>query len=362
MIFINFVPCLTAAINIQVTELGKIGVCIRNDLANQNIGFTLVLNLQQQNLCLYMKDLPIYDETSETGDLGINIVSGHFLKKFTWIFREQIKNDLGIDAHIEITNERREGTGRIIGAQIKAGPSYFQEPTKNGFIFRGKSKHLDYWLNHSLPVIIILCDTITEICYWVEVNRTNVIELSKGWKIVVPRSQIIDIKERKKFVAIAGGPQHPDIVELLIFKFLQEKYHRYSENQIDICPLLHEPRDFHYFTCLANITNIEGVVYVAHYYDLYQDFSKKDIDKFISWRELNSSSCGHSDVLPNLFILLVSERKEKLLINAEIQKAISQSQKVTFIRLLYDNKPFLENRRFYSLTEIDKEGNEIYNY
>jgi hypothetical protein len=309
-----------------------------------------------------MQDFPIYDETSETGDLGINIVSGHFLKKFTWIFREQIKNDLGIDAHIEITNELRQGTGRIIGAQIKAGPSYFQEPTENGFIFRGKSKHLDYWLNHSLPVIVILCNTTTEICYWVEVNRTNVIELEKGWKIIVPTSQTIDVRERDKLVGIAGAPQHPDIVELLVFKFLQEKYHKYSGNKIDICPFLHEPRDFHYFTCLAQVENIEGLVYVAHYYDLYRDFSEEDIEKFISWRELNIGSCGHTDILPNLFILLVSERKEKLLVSFEIQKVINQSKKITFIRLLYDNKPFLGSRRFYTLTEIGSDGNEIYDY
>lgn len=309
-----------------------------------------------------MDELPVYDESSEMGDLGVNIVSGRIIKEFSWIFREQAKNDLGIDAHIQLTDEDRKSSGRIIAAQIKTGPSFFQEPTDEGFIFRGDKKHLRYWLNHSLPVIVVLCDPATEICYWVEVTRVNATELEKGWKIVVPKSQTVSQPCRRKLVQIAGSPQHPDIVELLMFKFLQEKYHKYSGHRIDICPLMDEPRDFHYLTCLAEITGLEGYVYVAHFYDLYRDFTLEDVHRFISWRDLNMQSCGHTDILPNLFILLISERKEKLSVSPEIQAVISGTEKVMLLRLLYQSIPFIGQRRFYSLIEIDENGEEIYGY
>jgi len=37
------------------------------------------------------------------------------------------KADLGIDAQIELVNPERRGTGRLIGAQIKCGESFFKE-------------------------------------------------------------------------------------------------------------------------------------------------------------------------------------------------------------------------------------------
>ncbi|WP_264520651.1 DUF4365 domain-containing protein [Flavobacterium sp. N1994] len=309
-----------------------------------------------------MDDLPIYDKTEETANLGIILVSSQVVKTYSWILREQFKNDLGIDVQIEIANENRQGTGRLIAAQVKAGPSYFQEPTENGFVYRGKKKHLKYWLNHSLPVIVILCDLVNDISYWTEVNRTSITKLKKGWKIIIPKNQILDESNRRNLLAIAGAPQHPDIVELLIFKFLQEKYHKYSGNRISITPILHEPRDFHYFTCLAEIENLPGLVYVAHYYDLYKDLDLEDVKKFISWRELNIKSCGHSNILPNLFILIVSEKKENLIIKKEIQELIENTEKLSIIRLYYENKPLLGINKFYSLTEIGEDGEEIYDY
>jgi hypothetical protein len=224
----------------------------------------------------FMENAPIYSESDQIGDLGIDLVSTTIKRDFSWIFREQLKNDLGIDAHIEITNEARQSTGRIVAAQIKTGASYFKEEDADGFIFRGEKKHLSYWLNHSLPVIVILCDLLTSKCYWVEVNRTNVTELDSGWKILVPKAQILIKEKRDKLIAIAGSPQHPDIVELLLFKFLQEKYNKYSKNKIDICPLMLEPRDFHYYTCLADISGYDGEIYVAHHYDLYRPISPED--------------------------------------------------------------------------------------
>lgn len=308
-----------------------------------------------------MSELPIYSEDDEKGSLGVDIVSKTVRRDFSWIFREQPKNDLGIDAQIEIINDSRQGTGRIIAAQIKAGKSFFEEETTDEFVFRGKKKHLNYWLNHSLPVIIIICNLDTEVCYWAEVNRTSVNELDKGWKILIPKTQTLSNQHKNRLIAIAGSPQHPDIVELSLFKFLQEKYHKYSGQRIDICPLMYEPRDFMYYTCLAEIESYDGYVYIAHHYDLYADFGENHVLEFIRWRELNMASTGQTE-LPYLFIFTISEKKEKLKISSSILKLLAENKKVLLFRLLYQHKHFSSDRHFYSLTELDENDEEIYMY
>jgi Domain of unknown function (DUF4365) len=56
-----------------------------------------------------------YEKEDETGDIGIDIVSMKMKREFSWIFREQPKNDLGIDGHIEVVSHERHGTGRLTG-------------------------------------------------------------------------------------------------------------------------------------------------------------------------------------------------------------------------------------------------------
>ncbi|MBZ5627354.1 MAG: DUF4365 domain-containing protein [Acidobacteriia bacterium] len=42
--------------------------------------------------------------------------------------------DFGIDGQIEIIDSDRKATGRLIGCQVKSGPSYFKEKTSSGVI------------------------------------------------------------------------------------------------------------------------------------------------------------------------------------------------------------------------------------
>jgi hypothetical protein len=104
-------------------------------------------------------------------------------------FREQPKNDVGIDAHVELVDSAaRKATGQLVALQIKAGPSFFNERSESDVTYRGDQKHLDYWLNHSLPVFLVLVDAEQQKAYWKEINDTTVERLSKGWKVAVPFS------------------------------------------------------------------------------------------------------------------------------------------------------------------------------
>lgn len=72
-----------------------------------------------------------------------------------FLFREQPVQDYGIDAHVEIV-ENDAATGQLFGLQIKTGRSWFEEETPEGYVFRSDNEHVEYWLGHSLPVVVTL--------------------------------------------------------------------------------------------------------------------------------------------------------------------------------------------------------------
>src|SRR5205807_1541429 len=145
---------------------------------------------------------PKFTETDAKGRLGVHLV-GTAVSSMRWIFREQPPSDTGIDAHIEVADGGLNATGRLIGCQIKAGPSYFSEELPSGYVYRGDPEHLAYWLGHSLPVIIVLCNTDTGLCYWQAVNQTNTTATAKGWKIEIPKSQVLDSTAKQQLSTLA---------------------------------------------------------------------------------------------------------------------------------------------------------------
>lgn len=135
---------------------------------------------------------------------GVYAVANIVTKELNWVFREQPVSDYGIDAHIEICNEK-EPVGKLIGVQIKAGTSYFKEDMGEYIVFRGKQRHLEYWLNHSLPIIIILYNPETKECIWEHINDSNVINISQsGWKIYIPRNKILNKSSLNALKAITN--------------------------------------------------------------------------------------------------------------------------------------------------------------
>ena len=92
---------------------------------------------------------------------------GAAFQKIGFMFREQPIGDYGIDAIIE-TRDDKYLSGKLIAVQIKSGDSYFKEQKDNCVIYRGDIKHYYYyWLNHSLPVIIVPSSVLTIFRYWV---------------------------------------------------------------------------------------------------------------------------------------------------------------------------------------------------
>jgi len=149
-------------------------------------------------------DLPQFSNTERLGGKGIRLVHNIVEDELRWVFREQATHDLGIDAHIEVISNRNRATGRMIAAQIKCGESFFKESNANGYIFRPKPKHVNYWTGHSLPVIVIICHPSSGDCWWIEVSSENIISTGEGWKIAVPFGQRFDLTCKHILAQIAG--------------------------------------------------------------------------------------------------------------------------------------------------------------
>ena len=93
-----------------------------------------------------------------TGDIGGTRAEMAVQEKLHWIFRAQPKADYGIGAHVAIVDDT-EVLGRLVAVQIKSGKSWFSQPTTGGWWFRPKAGHVRYWLNHSLPVVVVFITT-----------------------------------------------------------------------------------------------------------------------------------------------------------------------------------------------------------
>jgi len=94
-------------------------------------------------------------------------------------------------------------TGRLIGVQIKSGKSYFKESQDDHIIFRGSSRHLEYWLNHSIPVIIVIYDQVSDIAYWQQVDKTTIILTAKSFKLKIPKKNVLQDTDRYTLSNIA---------------------------------------------------------------------------------------------------------------------------------------------------------------
>jgi len=115
-------------------------------------------------------DWPTYDDKSVLGQVGVSAVALSVSKNLQWGFRDKPTIDLGIDGEIEVREEDGTSRGRLISVQIKCGQSFFRSESEHGFRYRPKPQHLNYWLSHSTPVLLVLVDENTHTCYWQHVT------------------------------------------------------------------------------------------------------------------------------------------------------------------------------------------------
>ena len=130
-----------------------------------------------------------------------------------WMFREQPIDDVGIDAHMELTEPTGESK-QLLALQIKAGPSWFKEQKDDCVIFRDiNERQYNYWTKNSLPCIVVLYNPDDDMCIWQKLT-TETIERTnrgpgKGFFVKVPIKQVfLTEQSNKKLVSFANLPQH----------------------------------------------------------------------------------------------------------------------------------------------------------
>jgi Domain of unknown function (DUF4365) len=147
--------------------------------------------------------------TERTGTLGTTEVIAAF-ERIGWGPVRNDWHDLGIDLFVQARDPRRFDRGLVIAAQVKSGPSAFDEPTiengaTTGWIYRDDANRFDDWVTHGLPHLLVLCNIEARTCYWVHVTRDAVEMTGAGCKITVPSTQQINDENLDALFAVAAS-------------------------------------------------------------------------------------------------------------------------------------------------------------
>ncbi|MBZ0283485.1 MAG: DUF4365 and DUF1817 domain-containing protein [Anaerolineae bacterium] len=151
------------------------------------------------------KGYPTITKSAQTGEIGVNIVAQIVNNELGWLFRRNHnEHDFGIDGYVDIVTPEQAVTGRYLAVQIKCGHSYLSSKDDFGYIYYGETKHLNYLINHPVPVLIILCDPQSGTCYWELFNPAKTEPAKNGWKLSIPSDQILSRNVKNKLEEIAG--------------------------------------------------------------------------------------------------------------------------------------------------------------
>lgn len=120
--------------------------------------------------------------------MGVWTVSKIVAVNYGWIFRRtHNEHDFGIDGYLDVVTDDGDVTGQQIAVQIKYGDSYLSDENPLGFTFRGENKHLNYYRNHPMPVIIIIGSPDRMNCYWEVFEPEKVVSRGESWTLNIPR-------------------------------------------------------------------------------------------------------------------------------------------------------------------------------
>ena len=126
-----------------------------------------------------------------------------------WLFRNQPVNDIGIDAHMEMTDDSGQSR-QLLALQVKSGPSCFKEQKNNYVVFRDiNERQYNYWTKNPLPCIIVLYNSETDTCVWEKLTKDTIKPTKKGYRIDVPLDQVfLDDKSNQDLLDYTNLPQH----------------------------------------------------------------------------------------------------------------------------------------------------------
>lgn len=121
--------------------------------------------------------------------IGIYAVSRVSARLPGVIFREQLSGDTGLNAHLEITEDYPR-MGKVIGLQIRSDENSQLERSARGYLCRGDMSQLAYWLQHSIPVLVMIYEQKNDRILW-QLAAADTIEIDGShWELVVPHDHV----------------------------------------------------------------------------------------------------------------------------------------------------------------------------
>lgn len=131
-------------------------------------------------------ELPKLGPNATKGQLGEALVEAAILS-LGHLYERRSGLDFGVDGVIEFTlgGNHEQASGRQVGVQVKRGLSNAVE-TRYGFTHYCSEAHANYWLRHSLPIIIVHSDPSTERLRWRQVSEDSLRRTPKGYAIDLP--------------------------------------------------------------------------------------------------------------------------------------------------------------------------------
>ncbi|MBQ7576770.1 MAG: DUF4365 domain-containing protein [Synergistaceae bacterium] len=96
------------------------------------------------------------------------------------IFRTQREGSTGLNAHLEITGENP----RVVGLRVCTSEE--ADKSARGYIIRGDTEIAAYWLQHSLPVVIMVYEHERNKIFWESVSTENLEIAGRKWEIIIP--------------------------------------------------------------------------------------------------------------------------------------------------------------------------------
>jgi len=126
-------------------------------------------------------------------------------KELNWRFRRNHQeDDFGIDGYVDIVQEGGAIVGKCFAVQIKTGPSHIVKSPDQGMLLYGERKHLNYFLNSPIPVVLVWVDDSRSQAWWVHVKPAAIRMTSNGWSILIPKSNRFDSSGQHELARLAG--------------------------------------------------------------------------------------------------------------------------------------------------------------
>lgn len=121
-----------------------------------------------------------------TGETGCAIVALIVQEELGWQFRRTPQEaDFGVDGYVDVITDEGYVTGKSLAVQIKSGSSYIKWDAAGTTRYRGDRKHVNYYLNHTVPVLLVIVDPETKSAWWRRFDAYETDGDDHSWSIAI---------------------------------------------------------------------------------------------------------------------------------------------------------------------------------